>query len=111
MRVCVRAFVCPLTLSNMNFSANIRPIAINFYLKHHWAGGKAMLGFGQDRIGTLVSMAAPIGLLLGKSCQHSSAFIFDRIFCIFAGNEDNYNISDDFEIRQGRTKDCGVSLP
>ena len=28
-----------------------------FYLKHHWGGGKAALGFGQDRIRTLVSMA------------------------------------------------------
>ena len=28
-----------------------------FYLKHHWGGGKAALGFGPDRIRTLVSMA------------------------------------------------------
>ena len=28
-----------------------------FYLNHHWGGGKATLGFGPDRIGTLVSMA------------------------------------------------------
>ena len=33
------------------------PIAIKFYLKHHWGGGKAALGFGPDRIGTLVSKA------------------------------------------------------
>ena len=28
-----------------------------FYLRHHWGGGKAALGFGTDRIGTLVSRA------------------------------------------------------
>ena len=28
-----------------------------FYLKHHLGGGKAALGFGPGRIGTLVSMA------------------------------------------------------
>ena len=31
-------------------------IEIKFYLKHHWGGGKAALGFGPDGIGTLVSM-------------------------------------------------------
>ena len=46
-----------LTLSNMNISATIRPIAIKFYLKHQWGGGKAALVFWPDRIGTLVSMA------------------------------------------------------
>ena len=35
--VCVR----PSTLSDMNISATSRPIAIKFYLKHHWGGGKA----------------------------------------------------------------------
>ena len=45
-----------LTLSNMNISASIMPIATKFYLKHHWGGGKAALGFWPDRIGTLVSM-------------------------------------------------------
>ena len=50
-----------------------------------------------------------------KNCcimlDHCSAFIFDRIFFILAGNEDIYNISDEFEIRPDRTKDCGVSCP
>ena len=39
----------------MNISAASKPIATKFYLKHHW--GKAALGFGPDRIRTLVSMA------------------------------------------------------
>ena len=29
---------------------------IKKFLNHHWGGGKAALGFGPDRIGTLVSM-------------------------------------------------------
>ena len=31
-------------------------MAIKFYMKHHWGGGKAALGFGADQIRTLVSM-------------------------------------------------------
>ena len=45
------------TISNMNISATSRPITMKFYQKHHWDGGKAALGFGPDRIQTLVSMA------------------------------------------------------
>ena len=41
----------------MNISATSGPIVTKFYLNHHWVGGKASLGFGPDRIGTLVSMA------------------------------------------------------
>ena len=41
----------------MNISATSWPIETKFYLKHHWGGGKAALGFWPDRIGTLVSMA------------------------------------------------------
>ena len=52
--------VCPsvrvLTLSNMNISETSGQIAIKFYLKHHWGGGKVALGFGPDRISTLVSI-------------------------------------------------------
>ena len=40
----------------MNISATSGPIAIKFYLKH-WDGGMAALGFGLDRIRTLVPMA------------------------------------------------------
>ena len=45
------------TLSNINISEPSGQIEIKFYLKHHWDGGKAALGFGPDRIGTLASMA------------------------------------------------------
>ena len=33
---------------------------MKFYLKHHCVGGKAVLGFGLDRIRTLVFMATDI---------------------------------------------------
>ena len=67
-----RAGVCesvrPLTLSTMNISAISRPITTKFYLKHHWGGGKAALGFWPDRIGTLVSMATDSShrVIMGK---------------------------------------------
>ena len=37
--------------------------------------------------------------------------IFDRIFFILAGKEDNYNISDVFEFQSDSTKDYGVTCP
>ena len=41
----------------MNISATSGLITMEFYQKHHWDGGKAALGFGPDRIRTLVTMA------------------------------------------------------
>ena len=57
MRMCVRAWVRPLTLSNINISATSRPIGVKFYQKHYWGGGKASVGFDPDWLRTLVSMA------------------------------------------------------
>ena len=37
------------TLSNMNISETDRLMAVKFYMKHHWGGGKAALGFGADQ--------------------------------------------------------------
>ena len=45
------------TISNKNISATSGPITTKFYLKHHLVGGKAAIGFGPDRIRTLVFMA------------------------------------------------------
>ena len=52
----------------MNISETRGPIATKFYLKHHLGGGKAALGFGPDRIGTLVSMATDSShrIIMGK---------------------------------------------
>ena len=49
--------MCVSTLLHINISETSGPIAAKFYLKHHWGGGKAALGFEQNWIGTLASMA------------------------------------------------------
>ena len=50
-------------------------IAIKFYLKHHWGGGKAAWGFGADQFRTLVSMATDSShrVIMGKTV--SSRFL------------------------------------
>ena len=65
VRACVRAS----TLLNKNISETSRPVATKFYLKHHWGGGKAALGFEQDWIGTLGSMATDSShwVIMGKT--------------------------------------------
>ena len=54
---------------NINISETSGLIATKFDLKHHWGGGKAALGFEQDRIGTLVSMATNSShrVIMGKT--------------------------------------------
>ena len=68
MCVCVCVCVCVSTLLNINMSETSGQIANKFYLKHHWSRGKAALGFEQDRIGTLVSMATDSShwVIMGK---------------------------------------------
>ena len=70
-RPCVR----PFTLSNMNISATSWPIGMKVYLKHHWGGGKASVGFDPDWIRTLVSMATDSShrVIMGKTA--SSRFL------------------------------------
>ena len=48
------------------------------------------VGLEQDRIRTLVSMATDSShrVIMGKSCDNSSSFIFDWFFFIIAGNKD-----------------------
>ena len=63
--------MCPLTISSMNISKTRGPIATKFYLKHHWGRGKPALGFGPDRIRTLVSMATDSShrVIMGKTAS------------------------------------------
>ena len=61
------------TFSNMSISETSRPITIKCYLKHHWDGGKAALGFGADQIRTLVSMVSSHTVIMGK--RASSRFL------------------------------------
>ena len=65
--------------SNMNISEASRPMAIKFYLKHHWGGGKAAWGFGGDQFRTLVSMATDSShrVIMGKMTSS-----FSRMFLI-----------------------------
>ena len=76
VRPCVRAS----TLSNMNISETSRPITTKFYLKHHWGGGKAALGFDADQIRTLVSMATDSShrVIMGEK----GVITFSRLFLI-----------------------------
>ena len=69
------ASVHPFTLLNMNISATSGPIGMKFYLKHHWVGGKASVGFDPDQIRTLVSMATDSShkVIIGK--MTSSCFL------------------------------------
>ena len=71
MRALVRLF----TLSNINISATSWAIGMKFYLKHHWVGGKASVGFDLDRIRSLVSMATDSShtVIMGKTA--SSRFL------------------------------------
>ena len=64
----MRPLVRPKTFSNFDISATSGSIVTKFYLKHHWGGGKDALGFGPDRIGTLVSMATDSShrVIMGK---------------------------------------------
>ena len=79
----------------MNISETNR-LKIKFHLEHRWGGVKAALGFGPDQIRTLVSMAPDSShrVLMRKCCDHSSAFMFDWIFFISAGYENNHNLSN-----------------
>ena len=65
----VRVSVPASTLSNMNISETSWPIIIKFHQKHHWGGGLAAIGFGPDRIRTLVSMATDSShrVIIGKT--------------------------------------------
>ena len=67
-RLSVCLAVCLWTFANSNISATGGPIVTKFYLNHHWGAGKAALGFGPDRIGTLVSMATDSShrVIMGK---------------------------------------------
>ena len=68
VRASVRVSVKASTLSNMNISETSWPIIIKFHQEHHWGGGLIALGFGQDRIRTLVSMATDSShrVIMGK---------------------------------------------
>ena len=87
---------------------------MKFYLKHHWGGGKASVGFDPDQIRTVVSMATDSyhRVIMGKKRRHHVfSNVFDLILFILAGNDDMHESLDEFEIWQDLTTDYGVSCP
>ena len=88
------ASVRPSTLPNINKLANCNDI--KFYLKHHWVGGKAALGFGADlwfplqQIATVIQIATVVGM--GKTVSPLFSAVFHPIFFILAGNEGMYEL-------------------
>ena len=109
--MCPSVCLCVYTF-NIYISASSGLIATTFYPKYHLGSGKTSLCFDTDRSRTLVSMATDSShmIIFGKFVA-AFTHTFDRIFFILAGNEDNQNISDEFEFRPDPTRDCGVSCP
>ena len=86
---------------------------MQFYLKHHWGGGKTSVGFDLDLIRTLVSMAtvSPHRVTVGKTVSSNSRMFLIGTFLILAGNDVMHEILDEFEIWPYSTMDYGVSCP
>ena len=93
------ASVRPFTLSNMNISATSWLIGMKFYLKHHWGGGKASVGFDPNHIRTLVSIATDSShiVIMVKWGHHVFLNAFYQIFFILAGNDDSHESLDEFK--------------
>ena len=91
----------------MNISKTNWSIATKFYLKHHWGGGLAALGFGPDRIRTLVSMATESShrVIMVKMVSPLFLCCFHPILFILAGNKDMHESSDKFEFLPDWTTD------
>ena len=86
----------------MNISKTNGSIATKFYLKHHLGGGLAALGFGPDRIRTLVSMATESShrVIMVKTVSPLSRLFFIRSFsylqltktCMRARTSSNFSL-------------------
>ena len=84
----------------MNISETSWPITMKFYQKHHWDRGKAALGFGSDRIQTLVPMATNSShrVIIEKTVLPLFLSCFSSNFFILAGNDNMHWSSEEFEI-------------
>ena len=92
----------------MNISEASWRIAIKFYLKHHWGGGKAAWGFGADQFRTWVSIATDSShrvIYWEKRFHQVFSNVFYRILFILAGNDDMHESLDEFEIWLDSTTD------
>ena len=86
---------------------------MKFYLKNHWGGGKASVGFDLDLIRTLVSMTTVSShrVTVGRTASSNSRMFLIGTFLILAGNDDMHETMDEFEIWPDSTMDNGVSCP
>ena len=86
-RAGVRPLVRLFTHLNTNISANRGPIANKFYLKYHWVEEKATLGFGSDRIRTVISKPNSMAtdIFHRVKIQKILSTLLDRIFFILPG--------------------------
>ena len=105
------ACVCAFTLSNMNISATERPITTKFYLKHHWGEEKAALGFGPDRLGTLVSMATDSSHRVFNGENLVSTLAASFLIGSSSYLQVTRTIIISAEFRQNFTTDCRVTCP
>ena len=67
--MCVSVCVCvSVDIFKLEYLRNQWASRDQILSEHHWGGGKAALGFGPDRIGTLVSMATDSShrVIMGK---------------------------------------------
>ena len=96
------------------YLCNRGPITTKFYLKHQWVGGKAALGFGPDRIRTLVAMATESShrVIMEKtvSATFSQLFII-RSFLYLQVMMTCMKAQTISKFQPYRTTDCGVSCP
>ena len=82
-------------------------------MKHHWGGGKTVLGFGADQIRTLVSMATDSSHsgIMGKMNYRIFSTVFVQILFILTDNDDIHKSLDELEIWSDSITDYGVSCP
>ena len=74
---------------------------MKFYLKHHWGGGKASVGFDLDLIRTLVSMTTVSShrVTVEKTASsRNSQMLLIGTFLILAGIPDMHESLDEFKI-------------
>ena len=72
---------------------------MKFYLKPHWGGRKASVGFDLDLIRTLVFIATVSShrVIVGKTASSNSRMFLIGTFLILAGNDDMHESLDEFD--------------
>ena len=75
--------------------------------------GRAALGFGADRIKTLVSIVTDTShrVVMGKMVSSGFLNYFDQSLFILVGNDDIHKRLNVFKIRSDRAMDYGVICP